>query len=552
MNASNRFLATLTLTLALALLGCRAVAENAPRPLQLNLGIEPATLDPALATDPGSQQIIRMIFLSLIDIDAATGAPQHSLASSWGVSTDGLIWEFKIRDDATWVRYVPSLERIETKRKVTAQDVVYSVRRVFDPRVGSGFASVFASLIRGAQELSAADVKKTSDADWQRLFDNLGVQALDNATVRFTLTRPMSSFPSILSTWLVRTQPRESIEAGGSVWTEPGGLWTDGPYVMEQWSHGREIILRKNPYYYNADEVHIDRISLTMIADTATALDEYNKGNLDALDPYGGITPTDFDKLRDDPLVAKQLQIVPTLCTHYYGFNTTKAPFNELNVRKAFIAAIDRETLVTSVVKLGDPARWFERPGIFSSFSISDTLGIPFNVNQAREYLKQSNFDKRKPITLGVNTNDTHERIAETIVQMWKNNLGVEVTVKALDWKSYTQQLRDDPPQVYRLGYCAYYPDASNFGGVFQSKSADNNTRWSSPQFDQTIESATREIDLTKRIGLYRTAEKILVEDQAVIAPLWWSNRATLTKPNVQRSYAITDGYERFDTWEFK
>jgi ABC-type oligopeptide transport system substrate-binding subunit len=175
-----------------------------------------------------------------------------------------------------------------------------------------------------------------------------------------------------------------------------------------------------------------------------------------------------------------------------------------------------------------------------------------FNVNQAREYLKQSNFDRRRPITLGVNTSETHERIAETIVQMWKNNLNVEVAVKTLDWKSYSQQLRDDSPQIFRLGYCAYYPDASNFGGVFQSKSADNFTRWSNPQFDQTIDAAAREIDLTKRIGLYRAAEKILVEDQAVIVPLWWSNRATLTKPNVQRSYAITDGYERFDTWEFK
>ena len=552
MNAFNRFLTTLTLTLSFVLLGCRAVVENAPRPLELNLGVEPSTLDPALATAPGSQQIIRMIFLSLVDIDAPTGAPQQSLASSWAVSADGLIWEFRIRDDATWVRYIPSLEKFEVKRQVTTQDIVYSVRRIFDPRVGSGFASVFATMIRGAQELRSADVKKTSEADWQRLFDGLGVESINDTTVRFTLTRPAGYFPSIVSTWLVRTQPRESVEAGGSVWTEPGTVWTNGPYAMEQWSHGREIILRKNPYYFNADGVQIDRISLTMIADTATALDEYNEGRLDSLDPYGNITPTDYDKLRDDPLVNKQLQIVPTLCTHYYGFNTTKAPFNELNVRKAFIASIDRETLATSVVKLGDPARWFTRPGIMASFNISDTMGIPFNVNQAREYLKNSNFDRRKPITLGVNSNETHERIAETIVQMWKNNLSVEVAVKALDWKNYTQQLRDDPPQVYRLGYCAYYPDASNFGGVFQSKSADNNTRWGLPQFDQTIDVAARELDLSKRIGLYRTAEKILVEDNAVIAPLWWSNRVTLTKPNVQRSYAITDGYERFDTWSFK
>ncbi|MDE3088542.1 MAG: peptide ABC transporter substrate-binding protein [Chloroflexota bacterium] len=548
----------LVLTGALALIGCRSFAPDVSRELHLNLGIEPPTLDPALATDPGSQQIARMIFASLVDIDASTSAPQHALATSWAVSADGLIWEFKLRDDAVWVRYVPATDKIEAKRAVTAQDVVYSVRRVFDPRVGSGFAPLLAPLIRGAEQLRAADPKKTSDADWQRLFANLGAQVMDDTTVRFTLTRPASYFPSIVSTWLVRTQPRESVEAGGSVWTEPGQLWTDGPYVLERWSHGREIVLQKNPYWYDAASVRIDLIRFAMIADTATALDEYRNGNLDSLDPYGGLAPTDFDHLKDDPLYGKQLQIAPSLCTQYYGFNTTKAPFNDVLVRKAFTAAIDRETLVSSVVKLGEPARWLTRPGIFPSFDVSDPLGAAcaFNANQARDYMKQAGYDgrtKRLPaITLAVNTNDMHEQIAETIVQMWKNNLGVEVTTKTYDWKTYLQTLRDDPPQIFRLGYCAYYPDAADFAGVFRSRSPDNFTRWLSPSFDQAVDAAAREIDAVKRRALYRGAEKILVEDNAVIAPLWWSSRVTLTQPYVQRTYALTDGYERLETWRFQ
>ncbi len=374
---------------------------------------------------------------------------------------------------------------------------------------------------------------------------------MDDTTVRFTLTQPASYFPSIVSTWLVRTQPRESVEAGGSVWTEPGNLWTDGPYVLQTWSHDREIILQKNPYWYDASSVQIATIHFAMIADTATALDEYRNGNLDSLDPYGGLTPTDYDRLKDDPIFGKQLQVVPSLCSQYYGFNTTKAPFNDPLVRKAFTAAIDRDTLVSSVVKLGEPARWLTRPGVFASFAISDTLGIPFNVKQARDYLAQAGYDKKRlpPITLAVNTDDIHERVAEAVVQMWKNNLGVEVVTKAMDWKTYLQTLHDDPPQIFRLGYCAYYPDAANFASVFHSGSPDNYTRWSNATFDQTVDAAAGEIDLAKRRALYRAAEKILVEDDAVIAPLWWSTRITLTKPNVQRTYAITDGYERFDTW---
>ena len=110
------------------------------------------------------------------------------------------------------------------------------------------------------------------------------------------------------------------------------------------------------------------------------------------------------------------------------------------------------------------------------------------------------------------------------------------------------QNLRDDPPQIFRLGYCAYYPDAANFGGVFQSKSPDNFTRWISLPFDQNVDNAARELDTAKRRALYRAVEKMLVDDNTIIVPLWWSTRATLTRPNIQRTFAITDGYERLET----
>ncbi len=546
-----------------SLAGCRPLATNIERELRLNLGVEPATIDPAMATDPSSQQIARMLFLSLVDAEPATGAPQHSLAISWAVSADGLIWEFKLRNDAVWVRYVPAAETIETKRPVTADDVVYSVRRVFDPRVGSGFAPPLAPLIRGAQALRAADPKKTDEKVLQQLIAGLAVQALDDTTVRFTLTRPASHFPSIVSAWLGRLQPKEAVEEGASVWTEPGTVWTNGPYVLESWRHGREITLLRNKYWYDAQDVHIERIRFAMIADTATALEEYKSGRLDSLDPYSKLTPTDVDSLKQDPVLGKQLRLVPTLCTHYYGFNTSKPPFDDVTIRRAFAAALDRETLATSVVRLGEPSRWFTRPGVFASFDISDTLGIPFNANQARGYITQSGVEKRRLVglTLAVNTDSMNELIAETAVQMWKNNLGVEVSVKSYDWKSYLQLLRDDPPPIFRLGWCAYYPDAANFvGSAFQSSSIENTggavrgnyTRWTNSRLDQMIDSAARETDTAKRAAIYRAAEKILIEDNVVVIPLWWSTRATLTRPNIQRTYAITDGYERLETWSIQ
>jgi oligopeptide transport system substrate-binding protein len=314
-------------------------------------------------------------------------------------------------------------------------------------------------------------------------------------------------------------------------------------------------VLQKNPYWVDAPNVHLDHIRMAMIADTASALDEYREGNLDSLDPYGGLTSEDVDLVREDPVYGKQLHLVRTPCTHYYGFNTTKAPFNEPLVRRAFAAAVDRETLVTSVVKLGEPAKWFTRPGVYASFDVSEKLGIPFDVNKAREYLRQAGYDKKRfgPITLAVNTTDPNEQIAETVVQMWKNNLGVEVSVKAQDWKTYLKTLSEDPPQMFRLGWCGYFPDAANFTeSVFRSGSPDNFTRWSSPRLDQLIGEAARETDVNRRQGLYKSAEKLLIEDTIAIIPLWWSTRAVLTRPNVQRTYAITDGYEHFEDWSLQ
>ncbi len=553
MSAARSFiLLALYLILALSLLSCRATAQTIARDLRLNLGLEPATLDPALATDPGAQQITRMIFLSLVDADPATGAPQPALATAWAVSADGLIWEFKLRNDAAWVRYVPATERFERKRAVTSADVVYTVRRLFDPRVNSSFAPTFAPLLRGAEQLRSADPQKTSRAEFEKLFNALGAQALDESTVRFVLTRPASYFPSMVSTWLVRIVPHEAVEAAGANWSEPGTLWTNGPYVVERWSHNREIILKKNPLWYDAATVRVERIRFAMIPDSSAAIEYLQNGNLDSLDPYGGLTSAHLDALKEDPFLSKQLHTAPTLCAHYYGFNLAKPPFNDALVRKAFVAATDRELIVSASVKLGEPARWFTRAGVFAAPEISDPLGIAFNPVLARDWLRQAGYDKKKlpPITLVVNTNDTHERIAEALVQMWKTNIGAEIATKTLDWKSYLQVLREDTPAIFRLGWCAYYPDASNFlESVFRSTSPDNYLKWNNPPFDRLVDSAARDPDLTRRRASYRAAEKILVEENAVLLPLWWSNRVTLTRPGIQRTYAITDGYERLETW---
>jgi oligopeptide transport system substrate-binding protein len=549
----HAFLLTLSLALVLSLGACRGSAGSVLGPtITLNLGSEPATLDPALATDPPTIQIDRLLFLTLTDLNESDGAAQPRLATKWAVSSDGLIWEFTLRTDAPWVRYSPVTQRVEQRRAVNALDVVYSAQRVFDPRTQSGYARVFAPLIRGAEDLVNTDPARVTPEQLTQARENLGVTAISLQKVRFELTRPVSAFPIIVGAWLSRTAPREAIEEYADTWEEPGNIWSNGPYVLESWAHGRSITLRKNPLYFNAGNVQIERIKFVMIPDASSILDAFAEGTLDATDPYDSIVGDPLQRAQEDPVLNRALRTLPGMCTQYLAFNITKAPFDDANVRKAFAAAVDRDTLITRVLKSGEPARWFARPGILGAPDARDTLGIAFDPARVKQYLTAAGTANKKwpAITLGVNATDQWQQVAATVVQMWKDQMGVDVKISAHEWKPYLTLLQNDPPPIYRLGWCASYPDAASFDyDVFRSGSPENHTGWSNPEYDRLVEQAAQETDAGKRQALYRSAEKILVEDDAVIIPLWWTTRAVLTQPHLERTFAVFEGYEHIEAW---
>jgi oligopeptide transport system substrate-binding protein len=266
-----------------------------------------------------------------------------------------------------------------------------------------------------------------------------------------------------------------------------------------------------------------------------------------------------MDRLRADPVLSKELSTPGILCTYYYGFNVTKPPFDDVNVRKAFSWAVDRTALVENVTKGGQiPARWFARPGLTAAPDPAkgDDFGPPAtaDVAKAKEFLAASKYgsaDKLPEVTLMTNQVESHVKIAEAVQQMWKENLGVNVNLVTQEWKVFLDTLDTDPPQVYRLGWCDDYPDASNFDkDVFRSDSGNNHTKWVNADYDKLVDEAARETDPQKRHDMYVEAEKMLVEgDQGTaITPLYWYTRVELTKPNVKRTFG-TGGQEAFEKW---
>ncbi|RME78905.1 MAG: peptide ABC transporter substrate-binding protein, partial [Chloroflexi bacterium] len=311
------------------------------------IGTEPPSLDPSLATDTTSIFFIRQMFVGLASFDENANVIP-SLAKDWTVSDDGLEWTFNLRDDIHWVHRDPNTGEFEDLGPVTAQDVEYGVKRTLDPNTASDYAYVL-YIIKGAEEFNTADPNAENFAE---LRDAVGVEALDDVTVKFTLKEPAAYFPSIAAMWVTFPLPQETIETYGDNWTEAGLIVTNGPYTLREWSHGSEIWIEKNPLWVDADKVQIELVGGPIIQEASTAMAMYENNEIDMMaDPGWGPPLPDMDRIKADPELSQQLFIAPRLCTYYYGFVNTKPPFDDPRVRKAFAMAIDRQSLIDNVTK---------------------------------------------------------------------------------------------------------------------------------------------------------------------------------------------------------
>jgi len=543
----KQYVLAMTLLLAFAMLisSCKP-AEQLAKSINLNHGTEPPTLDPNLATDTTSVDCNNMLFMGLTKLDIETSQPKAWLAKEWSVSSDGLVWTFKLRNDVKWVRWDPATQKAETKRPVTAQDIVYSVRRVANPETASDYAYVD-YIIKG---LEAVNTGESTD------LESVGVRAVDDYTVEFTLTQPAGYFPAIAGMWTNNPVPREPIEQFGDKWTEPGNVWTCGPYFLDVWEHENKMVMKRNPGWFDAKNVSIETVNWAMVVEASTAMAMYENGELDVTAP----PLTDMDRVKADPVLSKELYIGPSPCTYYYGFNTEKAPMNNAKVRQAFSHGIDRQKLIDTVLKGGQkPAQTFGCPGIFGTPAEDPKFpGIKFDPAKGKALLAEAGFPNGQglpEITLMFNTSQGHQRIAEFIQQSWKENLGVEVKLANQEWAVYLKTVKEDAPHVYRMGWCQDYPDENNWVlEVFHPTKSANDPNWAGPaadEFARLTEEAAAAADPAKRAELYFKAEQILTVDEAVIAPIYYYTTVAMTKPYVERTYSKA-GHQEFWYWKVK
>jgi oligopeptide transport system substrate-binding protein len=543
------------------------VPSEKPVTLNINLGAEPPQVDPALSTDTTSVFVDEQLFLGLTDFDDETSEVIPELATDWSVSEDGLVWTFNMRDDVPWVYYDPATGEVSTEtdsagnplHMVNAHDVEYGVKRTLDPATGSDYAYVL-YIIEGALAVNTGEEED---------LDTIGVKAVDDYTVEFTLRQPAGYFPGIASMWVARPVYQPVIDEYGARWIEPGIIVSNGPYMMESWQHFDNMVLVKNPAFYNADSVQIERIEAVIIVEASTAFAMYENNELDT----GGVPLTDMDRVKADPVLSEELTIFPDVCTYYYGFTNNKPPFDDPLVRRAFSAAIDRVSLVENVTKGGQlPANTFAPVGIFGNVA-SDPDIAPWALDpelgkeMAQQWLAEAGYPDGEGfpvVTLMHNTSEGHRAIAEAIQAMWRDTLGVEVEVVNQEWGVYLDTLDNgtplaDMPHVWRMGWCADYADENNWvHEVFNNTEGANRlrrgclddtcTEIEELEFDLTTKEAGAEQDPAKRLELYKKAEQLLSEEEAAYAPIYYYTTVNLTKPWLNRTFQLIAG-DHVDKW---
>lgn len=552
--------------------------EVKPVTLNWNLGTEPPSLDPSVATDTTSVDVIANIFVGLTMFDPITSEVIPSLAETWEAGTDAdgnQTWTFHLRQDIAWVNYNPitnetaqAVDADGNPRFVNANDVVYGVKRTLDPATGSGYSYVL-YLIKNAVQVNSGDEGYT--------LDDLGVVALDDWTVQFTLESPAGFFPAIAGMWVCKPMPQWTIEDEtlGDRWTEAGVINTNGPYVLETWIHGGEMVLVKNPLWVNADAVQIERVEMLMIVEASTAFALYENNELDS-------TPVplpEMDRVKADPVLSAEYYQAPDPCTYYYGFTNNKPPFDDVRVRRAFSQAIDRQSLIDNVLKGGQVAATsFAPPGMFGAPE-PGTVGLGYDPVAAKAYLDEYLAEKGMTleefnalgITMMHNTSEGHARIAAAIQQMWKDVLGVDVIVENQEWAVYLDTIEKDTPladepHIWRLGWCADYPDENNWvHEVFNATAGANDlrrncsdeicTEVTNSTFDELTYQAQAEQDPAVRAQLYAEAERILAEEETAYAPIYHYTIVSVTKPWLIRHYPALGGVDFFNwtiDWEAK
>lgn len=477
--------------------------------LRRGLAGEPSSLDPAVAADNFSFQLLQDLYEGLT-IESANGQIVPGVASSWTIDPSGTEYTFRLRSTARW----------SNGRPVRAQDFVFAWRRIVDPARGSPVSDVL-RLIAGAPEIIAGKLAPSK----------LGVYAPSDDVLVVRLQRPAPYLPQILTH--SATFP---VYSEASAQSHSSQSWvSNGPYVLTQWRPGTSVELAKDPSYWDRENVSIAKVRYEIAPDQNSQLAQYRAGQIDLTDvvPANAIPWIHAEH-------SKELIVAPFLATAYFGINLSAPIFaSNLQLRKALAMAIDRRKIAAAQGFGQPPAYGFVPPGIWNynpqKWQWAD-LGDADRIAEARRLYAEAGYTPAKPVRIRLlfNANVAIRQAAILIAAMWKETLGVETELTEEEYRVFLQSRHDKSRwDIARLGWTADFNDASNFLDTFRENSPNNDSGYANHTFDALLDEADRTSDAETRKLILEAAERVMLKDYPIL-PLYFFVSKRLVKPYVQ------------------
>ncbi len=486
--------------------------ETKEQLIRYNVCVEPETLDPAKVTGMPEGTILLQLFDGLTRYDENQEI-KPAIAENWQISADGLTYTFKLRE-AKWDNGEP----------IKAQDFVFSWLRALAPETASEYAyQLF--YVQGAEDYNNGKGKK----------EDVAIKAMDDKTLQVTLAKPAPQFLGLTAFYTLFPVYEKNVQGNDNWFTEPAKYISNGPFKLVSWDHNQKIVLEKNLNYWDAANVKLNKLEIYLIDSVDTGFNMFKTGQLDFQEE---VPVQEITAMKDN----KELQIAPDTSIYFYRFNVTQKPFDDARVRKALAMSIDRKQLVDNVLLAG------EKPALaFVPFGFMDTNGKDFrqnsgnlfeeNLTEAKKLLAEAGYPEGKGFpeaTILFNTSENHKKIAEAIQQMWKKNLGIEVSIENTEWQVYLDREENGDFDLARAGWTPDYLDPMSFIDLFVTDGGNNYTGWGKAEYDTLVKEANSGSNQQARMEAMHKAEKILMDEMPVM-PIYFYTNANLIKESVKK-----------------
>ncbi len=479
---------------------------------RFNLAAEPETYDPNLAVGQSDGRVARLLFEGLTREDPETLEPLPGQAYRWEIAPDGKTYTFHLRPGITW----------SDGRPVTAHDFRWSWLRVLKPETAARYAGFLYAVVN-AEAYNKGEMKDP---------DRVGLEAPDDSTFIVRLAAPVPYFLYLTQFYTCLPVPHWAIEKHGNRWTLPANIVGNGAFTLDYWRQNNRFEFVKNPRYWDAVSVKLDRIVGYTIDDLNTSFNLYKAGSIDWCP--SGYFPSQFIPYMRDYADYSHGDYQGV---YFYSICIKKPPLDNVDVRRALRLSVDREAIANDLLK-GSRRPWGGfAPSGYPGYE--NPPGASFDPAKAREYLAKAGFPGGRgfpKISILINTSEDHRRVAEAVQAMWKRELGIPVDVYNQEWGSYLQATTSLQYDVARRSWIGDYLDPNTFLSCYITGDGNNRTGWGDPRYDRMLREAATELDPARRFAILREAETLLLDEGPVI-PIYHYSTNELVKPYVRGIY---------------